>query len=427
MKSSVWVFIATTIAIEALKTPTHIIKFKESVNGTAAAQSVILNQHRTYVLENHQKVSSKSRKDLSEDEMMIWADSLGKQLSLESITVDKDFLAVAGVFGDANFVKYLHTKHDIEYVEPNQVYQTTVVLPRDEQPKQSLVKSVAANWGLARITHRQRRSYDEYFFDEKAGTDVHVYVLDSGINTHHRDFENRASLLTNFIYDEEEHDLNGHGTHVAGTIAGKTYGIAKNATVHSVKVLDQEGMGNTLTIIKGIKEVMKVAEPGKSLINLSISGSKSRVLNEIIDKAVMEYKIPVFVSAGNNGGMDACFLSPSSNTNVFTVGASDMEDHITSYSNIGNCVQIYAPGHRITSTWIGQDDATKIVDGTSMSNPHVTGIAAALMTNHHFETPGELYEALIRMATKDVLLFSNTKHTTTTNNLLAYHDLGQNV
>lgn len=114
----------------------------------------------------------------------------------------------------------------------------------------------------------------------------------------------------------------------------------------------------------GIKEVLKVAEPGKSLINLSISGSKSRVLNEILDKTVKEYKIPVFVSAGNNGGMDACYLSPSSNINVFTVGASDMDDNITYYSNVGSCVQIYAPGHRITSPWIGQEDVIKAMDGT---------------------------------------------------------------
>ncbi|KAF7721525.1 serine protease [Apophysomyces ossiformis] len=386
MKTGVWVVIIAAIAVDALKTPTHIIKFKESVNSTAEMmRSLILNQHRTYLLANHQKISAKSRKALSEDEMLVWADSLSKKLSLESIAVDKDFLAVAGVFGDENFVEYLHTKDDIEYVEANQIYTTALVVPRDETPNQNIKKGLAANWGLARITQRQKQPLDEYFFDESAGTGIHVYVLDSGIHVNHRDFENRASLMSNFIYDEEDHDLNGHG----------------------------------------IKEVMSIAEPGKSVINLSISGSKSRVLNEILDKAVTEYKIPVFVSAGNNGGMDACFLSPSSNPNVFTVGASDMDDHVTYYSNVGSCVQIYAPGHRITSAWIGGTDAMKVVDGTSMSNPHVTGIAAALLAHRNFENPAQLYDVLTKIATKDVLLFNSSRHTTASSNLLAYHDLGQ--
>lgn len=188
MKTSLCILIATTVFVEALTTPTHIIKFKDSVGGSTegkmdprpvvlcpqlqffSARSLILKQHRAYVLANHHKFASKSHKELSKEELTVWADSLSKQLSLESITVDDDFLAVAGVFGDANFVKYLHTKQDIDYVEQNQMYRAAFIIPQQEQEKTvQPVKGPAANWGLARITQRQRQAYDQYYFDRSAG------------------------------------------------------------------------------------------------------------------------------------------------------------------------------------------------------------------------------------------------------------------
>lgn len=154
------------------------------------------------------------------------------------------------------------------------------------------------------------------------------------------------------------------GTHVASKIAGKLYGVAKKAQIHSVKILDKTGYGTTSSFFKGISHVIQVAKPGKSIVNLSLSGPRSRLIDEIISKAVIEHNIPVFVSAGNTA-TDACYFSPASNSNVFAVGASDLGDEVPSYSNSGECVRLYAPGSDIESAWIGEsNDRSKIMDGT---------------------------------------------------------------
>jgi subtilisin family serine protease len=153
------------------------------------------------------------------------------------------------------------------------------------------------------------------------------------------------------------------GTHVASKIAGQLYGIAKKAKIHSVKILDKSGDGTTSTLLKGISHVIKVAEPGKSLINLSLSGPKSRMIDEILSKAARDYNIPIFASAGNSAS-DACFFSPSSNPDVLSVGASDLNDDVAAFSDVGECVSIYAPGSAIESAWIGAPDSSKLLDGT---------------------------------------------------------------
>jgi subtilisin family serine protease len=166
---------------------------------------------------------------------------------------------------------------------------------------------------------------------------------------------------------------------------------------------------------------MKVATPGKSLINLSLSGPKSKILNEILEKATEGHNIPIFVSAGN-AGTDACNFSPSSSKHVFAIGATDSKDQVPSYSDTGKCVSLYAPGSNIKSTWIGSKQATQILDGTSMSSPHVSGIAAILMSQHSYGSVNELYDALRSLATPDVLTFNPAALADASNhNLLAYY------
>lgn len=130
-----------------------------------------------------------------------------------------------------------------------------------------------------------------------------------------------------------------------------------------MKILDKSGDGTTSAILKGISHVIKVAKPGKSIINLSLSGPKSRVLDEILSKAATNYNIAIFAAAGNSAG-DACFFSPSSNPDVLAVGASDLNDDVAFYSDVGECVEIYAPGSGIESAWIGAPDSSKVLDGT---------------------------------------------------------------
>ncbi|ORE19577.1 subtilisin-like protein [Rhizopus microsporus] len=349
-------------------------------------------------------------------------------MSLNHIDIGNDFVAVAGVFSDHAFLDYLYQQSTVEYVEPNQVYRTTVSRRSDYEEEQSIqraditsLKSAKpANWGLARINQRQKASFDEYIYDAVGGQGIDVYVLDTGVYIDHLDFDGRASHAINLIEYEDENDMGGHGTHVAAKVAGTEYGVAKAANIHSVKILNKLGDGTTTTLLKGIEYVIKTATPGKSLINLSLSGPRSRLIDDAINSLVLKYNIPVFASAGN-AGTDACFFTPSSNPNVFSVGAIDMNDKVPRFSDIGECVSIYAPGSNIVSAYLGGNDSSKAMDGTSMASPHVAGTAANIMAKRKFTTAQELYDVLRSFATKDVVNFDNGKSSSPNNNLLVYN------
>ncbi|KAI8097513.1 peptidase S8/S53 domain-containing protein [Halteromyces radiatus] len=358
------------------------------------------------------------------------------QWQLEPIRVGESFMAMTGRFEDAQFLDYLRRDNGVvEYVEPNQYYQADMILPSNTKTMSfddlsmaaasdtahTLRVSQAANWGLSRITHRVNTDLSSYSYHDNDGQGVHVYVLDSGINVDHSDFGGRATSEINFVSNEPDDDMGGHGTHVAGKIGGKQYGVAKGVSLHAVKILDKSGMGTTSGLIHALSHVIDIAPPGKSLINLSLSGPKSNILNEVLKETTEVHNIPVFVSAGNSGS-DACYFSPSSSEHVFAVGATDIHDRVPNYSDIGECVSIYAPGSSIKSTWIGSKDATQVLDGTSMANPHVVGIAAILMAEHSYESVKDLYAALRSMATADALTFSDKVSVeSASSNLLAYH------
>jgi cerevisin len=191
---------------------------------------------------------------------------------------------------------------------------------------------------------------NKYIYDDQVvGAGVDVFVLDSGIQLNHDDFEDRAFCLINYVTSEGDndncHDLRGHGTHIAGVIAGKKYGVAKKANVHAVKVLDQQGKGSLLDVTRGIDDVIAVkAQFGSSkrvVMNLSLgSGSVSNTLNDAVNKA--HQAGVVVVSAAGNDGKDACLTSPASADGGMTVGATDEVDNRPSWSNFGGCVDILA-------------------------------------------------------------------------------------
>ncbi|KAI9250492.1 peptidase S8/S53 domain-containing protein [Phascolomyces articulosus] len=362
-----------------------------------------------------------------------------RQLSLDHISIDPEFVAVSGIFPDNGFIDTLYHDTEVDYIEPNYNYKATFLLPNHDsmmtqdqkennEQQQKLFKkrssySSSPDWGLARINKRTPDGLDSYEYDTTAGSGIEVFVLDSGVNVNHKDFEGRAIATASFVDKEDTSDLGGHGTHVAGKIAGKLYGVAKSANIHSVKILNRSGDGTMSNLIKGISHVIQVATPGKAIINLSLSGPKSKLIDEAVSKLVNEYNIPVFVSAGNSG-TDACYFSPSSNPDVFSVGATDINDQVPYYSDTGSCVKIYAPGSNIKSTWIGEKgEETKVLDGTSMANPHVVGIAASLMSKQVFNTPQELYQAILSKATSDMLKFTSTLDQESNNNLIAYNDI----
>ncbi|KAI8368990.1 peptidase S8/S53 domain-containing protein [Blakeslea trispora] len=393
-----------SVAEQPIHSATHIIKLKSAM-AVDSAHNFILAHHKAYTLsrKKHNIADHHQRRSFPAPE------------NIDFLSVDKNFTLIAGKFPDHSFVKYLHQLQDIEYVEQNHIYQTQVEHDGLEK-RQALKTEVAANWGLARISQRQKLNGTlQYTFDEQAGQDVHVYVLDTGVDIKHQDFEGRAIYEANFVDNEDDIDLNGHGTHVASKAVGRNFGVAKKATVHSVKVLDKDGDGMLSNIIKGVYHVVETATPGKAVINLSLNGPKSYALDQVLSRVVLDHQIPVFVAAGNSGS-DACSFSPSSNKNVFSVGASNTNDQAASFSNDGRCVEVYAPGSDIESAYIG--GITKKLDGTSMASPHVTGIAASLLSRKSFATVNDLYNEIISSATENVLSFH---HNVSTNyNRLAY-------
>ena len=232
-------------------------------------------------------------------------------------------------------------------------------------------------WGLDRIDQHFRAG-DGKFESTGTGDGIHVYVIDTGINKDHTDLVGRVGPGKDFIDgDENPVDCNGHGTHVAGTTAGTSYGVAKKAIVHAVRVLNCRGSGTWDGVIAGMDWV-KANAPANSVANLSLGGGLSESVNAAA--SLLASKVVVAVAAGNEA-TNACSKSPASADGVLTVGATDGTDTVAYYSNIGDCVELFAPGSSIKSAWYSSATATNTISGTSMASPHVAGVAAALASN----------------------------------------------
>ncbi|KAF2276748.1 subtilisin-like protease [Westerdykella ornata] len=256
-----------------------------------------------------------------------------------------------------------------------------------------------APWGLGRISHEEKGN-TTYIYDSSAGEGTCSYVIDTGIFVGHPEFEGRAEWLANFANDDQDSDGNGHGTHVAGTIGSKTYGVAKKTKLYAVKVLDRSGSGTVAGVIAGINFVAQDAPkrncPKGAVANMSLGGAKSTAVNEAVAAAVAA---GVFfgVAAGNNN-RDAANYSPSSEVTACTVGASDINDAKASFSNYGELVDVIAPGVQILSTW--NDGKTNTISGTSMATPHVVGLAAYLLSFKNLGT-AQLCEAIAELSLKE--------------------------
>lgn len=248
------------------------------------------------------------------------------------------------------------------------------------------------DWGTARINTRNYNSSKTYTYDYTTGASgagVNAYVIDTGIYCENNDFVNKKtgtctfgySSVTNAIGQVDETDGNGHGTHCAGTIAGQTWGAAKEANLIAVKVLSDRGSGSTSGVIDGINFVagQPVATGGKKCIaNLSLGGGFSQIQNDAI-AAASNSGVTMVVAAGNDNS-DACAYSPASEPLAITVAASDINNDRASYSNYGTCVDIFGPGSSITSAWIGSPSATNTISGTSMASPQVCGTGAKFLS-----------------------------------------------
>jgi subtilisin family serine protease len=257
------------------------------------------------------------------------------------------------------------------------------------------------SWGLDRIDQTDTKGDKKYTFPDTAGEGVTAFVIDTGVRITHKDFGKRATHGFDAVDgDDNADDGQGHGTHVAGTIAGSDHGVAKKAKIVAVRVLDDQGSGTTEQVVKGIDWVTKNAK-GPSVANMSLGGPKDEALDAAVQKSI-DAGVTYSLAAGNES-QDADNSSPARVKDAITVAASDDKDAQAEFSNFGKLVDIYAPGVDIVSATNTGDDATATLSGTSMAAPHVAGAAAIFLGENKDAKPADVAKGLTDSATPDAI------------------------
>ncbi|KAJ5620756.1 Subtilisin-like serine protease [Penicillium lagena] len=386
----------------------YIIVFKKHVDSSSAAA------HHMWVQDIHSAQTGTSRQELKKRGLFGFDSEAFLGLK-HTFHIAGSLMGYAGHFHE-DVIEQVRRHPDVDYIEKDSEVWI------NEEP--ALEKN--APWGLARISHRDSLSFgtfNKYLYAEDGGEGVDAYVIDTGTNTEHVDFNGRAHWGKTIPENDEDADGNGHGTHCSGTIAGKKYGVAKKAHVYAVKVLRSNGSGSMSDVVKGVEwaadahvKKAKAAKEGKakgfkgSVANMSLGGGSSRTLDLAVNAAV-EAGMHFAVAAGNDNA-DACNYSPAAAENAVTVGASTLGDERAYFSNFGKCTDIFAPGLNILSTWIGSKYAVNTISGTSMASPHIAGLLAYYVSLQPSQdsayavdeiTPKKLKEALITVATVDAL------------------------
>jgi subtilisin family serine protease len=280
----------------------------------------------------------------------------------------------------------------VALVQPNVVHRIS-----DTQPN-------PPSYGLDRIDQRNRPLNSAYTY-ATTGAGVSAYIIDTGIRTSHQDFGGRAVSGFDAVDGGAADDCNGHGTHVAGTVGGTAHGVAKAVRLVAVRVLDCAGSGTTEQVVAGIDWVTaRTARP--AVANMSLGGGADAVLDAAVRRSIGS-GVSYAIAAGNGFlglfALDACTQSPARVAEAITVSATDRNDRKPGWANRGRCVDVFAPGIDITSTWSTGDTATDTISGTSMAAPHVAGAAALHLAANPGATPAQVQSAIVARATTGVV------------------------
>jgi len=274
---------------------------------------------------------------------------------------------------------------NIEFIEVDQSVSLGI------EPAQSV-----STWNLDRIDQRIL-PLDSFYGYTSTGTGVTAYVIDTGIRPSHTEFTGRASIGYDAVNDGHNGlDCNGHGTHVAGTVGGFTYGVAKDVSLVAVRVLNCAGSGTISGVIAGVDWVTGNRQQ-PAVANMSLGGGASTALDKAVETSIGN-GVTYAIAAGNSK-KDACRTSPARVSAAITVGATTSTDARASYSNYGVCLDLFAPGSNVTSAWSTGDTATNTISGTSMATPNVAGVAALYLQNNPAASPASVAAALTGTAT----------------------------
>jgi subtilisin family serine protease len=266
----------------------------------------------------------------------------------------------------------------------------------------------SATWGIDRIDQRNLPLSGTFTY-AATGAGVKAYIIDTGIRFTHTQFGGRAIRGVDEVTSGgSASDCNGHGTHVAGTVGGSTYGVAKGVTLVAVRVLNCSGSGTTSGVIAGVDWVTGNHAAGQlAVANMSLGGGASTALDNAVRNSIAD-GVSYAIAAGNGNvfgiAQNACNSSPARVAEAMTVSATDRNDRKASWANYGTCVDWFAPGVSITSSWYSSDTATNTISGTSMATPHTTGVAALYLQGHPTSSPATVRSALFNATTKNVVV-----------------------
>ena len=298
------------------------------------------------------------------------------------------------------FAIYLPDVAGTAFVEAMKKNPKVVSVENDTIMKVDATTQSNPDWGLDRIDQKNLPLDSAYSYLQ-TGSGTTAYIVDTGILSTHQQFSGRVLSGYTAISDGNgTNDCHGHGTHVAGTVGGSTYGVAKNVSLVPIRILGCDGSGASSNVIAGLDWILKNGKK-PAVVNMSLGGDANTSLDSAVENLFNNGYVMV-VAAGNSN-TDACSSSPARVSKAITVAATDSTDTRASYSNYGSCVDIFAPGSQINSSWIGSNTATKVLNGTSMATPHVAGVVAEMLQSTPTATPQTISTNLLNQASNNVV------------------------